>query len=66
MDVLGPSPKAMRHRKYLFEMVDYFTKWIEVEAIATITTAKVRRIIWRTSSLALVSLVPSSLITVGS
>ena len=47
MDILGPFPKATGQRKYLFVAVDYFTKWIEAEAMASITTAKVRKFIWK-------------------
>jgi len=46
VDILGPFPKASGQRKYLFVAMDYFTKWIEAEAIASITTAKVRKFIW--------------------
>ena len=45
MDILGPFPKATGQRKYLFVAVDYFTKWIEAEAVASITTVEVRRFI---------------------
>jgi len=47
MDILDPFPKATGERKYLFVAVDYFTKWIEAEAIASITTAEVRKFVWR-------------------
>ena len=29
-------------------MVDYFTKWIEAKAVASITTVEVRKFIWKT------------------
>ena len=45
MDILDPFSKATGERKYLFVAVDYFTKWIEAEAIASTTTADVRRFI---------------------
>jgi len=45
MDILGPFPKATGERKYLFIAVDYFTKCIEAEAIASITAAEVRKFI---------------------
>jgi len=45
MDILGPFPKATGQRRYLFVAVDYFTKWIEAEAIASTTTAEVRKFI---------------------
>jgi len=47
MDILGPFPKATGQRKYLFVVADYFTKWIEAEAIASITAAEARKFIWR-------------------
>ena len=47
MDILGPFPWATSQRKYLFVAVDYFTKWIEAEVVASITTAEVRKFIWR-------------------
>ena len=47
MDILGPFPKATSQRKYLFIAVDYFTKLIAAEAVATITAAEVRKFIWK-------------------
>jgi len=47
VDILGPFPKATGQRKHLFVAMVYFTKWIEAEAIASITTAELRRFIWR-------------------
>jgi len=47
MDILDPFPKATGQCKYLFVAVDYFIKWIEAEAIASITTVEVRKFIWR-------------------
>jgi len=56
MDILGPFPKATGQRKYLFVAVDYLTKWMEAEAVASITAIEVRRFSsGRTSSLALAS-----------
>ncbi|CAL1353738.1 unnamed protein product [Linum trigynum] len=43
MDLLGPLPKAPGQFKYLIVAVDYFTKWIEAEPLATITEAQVRK-----------------------
>jgi len=47
MGILGPFPKAIGQRKYLFVIVDYFTKWIEAKAAASITTAEVCKFIWK-------------------
>lgn len=42
MDILEPFPMATGQQKYLFVAVDYFTKCIEAEAIASITAAEVQ------------------------
>jgi len=47
MDIRGSFPKATGQRKSLFVAMDYFTKWVEVEAVASITTAEVRKFIWK-------------------
>ena len=41
MDILGPFHKATGQLKYLVVAVDYFTKWVEAEPLATITSARV-------------------------
>jgi len=37
----------MGQKRYLFIAVDYFTKWIEVETIAAIIVAELRKFIWK-------------------
>nr|GFC15524.1 reverse transcriptase domain-containing protein [Tanacetum cinerariifolium] len=37
IDIAGPFPKAPGKVKFLIVAMDYFTKWIEVKAVATIT-----------------------------
>ena len=37
LDIMGPFPTAVRQLKFLVVGIDYFTKWMEVEALATIT-----------------------------
>ena len=44
---MGPFPIAVRQLKFLIVCIDYFTKWVEVEALATITEKNVRSFIWR-------------------
>ena len=41
MDILDPFSMATGQRKYLFSAVDYFTKWTEAEAVASITMVEV-------------------------
>lgn len=47
VDILGPFPVARAQMKCIIVAVDYFTKWIETEAVATITAAKVKNFLWR-------------------
>ena len=44
---MGLFPIAMRQLKFLIIGIDYFTKWVKVEAIATITEENVRNFVWR-------------------
>ena len=46
MDILGPFPIAAGQRKYLIVAIDYFTKWIEAKALASITTKQVTQFLW--------------------
>ncbi|XP_058783680.1 uncharacterized protein LOC131658400 [Vicia villosa] len=43
MDLLGPFPVGSYQNKYFVVVVDYFTKWIEAEALAKITSQNVLR-----------------------
>nr|KYP53981.1 Pol polyprotein [Cajanus cajan] len=47
MDILGPFPVAKGQLKFLLIAIDYFTKWIEAEALAKITAANVQRFTWK-------------------
>ena len=47
LDIMGPFPTAVRQLKFLVVGIDYFTKWVEVEALATITEKNVRNFVWR-------------------
>ena len=37
LDILGPFPIGTREMKYLVVGIDYFTKWVEAELLASIT-----------------------------
>lgn len=41
MDILGLFPLVLGQVKFLIMGVDYFTKWIEAEIVAKITTERV-------------------------
>ncbi|RDX80123.1 hypothetical protein CR513_39377, partial [Mucuna pruriens] len=47
VDILGPFPLAVGQVKFLLVVVDYFTKWVEIEPVATILAERVRRFYWR-------------------
>ena len=47
IDILGPFPLAVQQMKYLVVAIEYFTKWIEVEPVAQITTHKVQHFVWK-------------------
>ncbi|KAM2397989.1 hypothetical protein ACFXTH_034727 [Malus domestica] len=41
LDLIGPIPAGKGKVRYAIVVVDYFTKWAEVEPLATITEAKI-------------------------
>ena len=47
LDILGPLPIGRGQCKFVIIGVDYFTKWAELEPLATITEKKVRNFVWR-------------------
>lgn len=47
MDLLGPFPTAPGQLNHLIVAVDYFTKWIEAEPLASITSARVQRFFYK-------------------
>jgi transposase InsO family protein len=47
VDILGPFPATQSQVKFLLVAVDYFTKWVEAEPVATISTEKVQKFYWQ-------------------
>ena len=41
IDIVGPLPQGKKQVKFLLVAINYFTKWVEVEALATITEARI-------------------------
>nr|GEV31681.1 reverse transcriptase domain-containing protein [Tanacetum cinerariifolium] len=46
IDIAGPFLEGPRKVKFLIVAMDYFTKWIEAKAVATITSGQVKKFIW--------------------
>ena len=44
---MGPFPITIKQLKFLVIGIDYFTKWVEAEALATMTKKNVRSFVWR-------------------
>ncbi|GAV59167.1 rve domain-containing protein/RVT_3 domain-containing protein [Cephalotus follicularis] len=47
MDFVGSLPVATGQRKFLIVAVDYFTKWVEAEPLATITEKNTESFVWK-------------------
>jgi len=47
MDIIGPFSPGKGQTKFLLVGVDYFTKWIEVEPLASISAKNVQNFVWR-------------------
>ena len=47
LDIMGLFPIAIRQLKFLVVGIDYFTKWVEAKALATITEKNVQNFVWR-------------------
>ena len=44
---MGPFLIGVRQLKFLVVGIDYFTKWVEAEALATITKKNIQSFVWR-------------------
>ncbi|XP_022880395.1 uncharacterized protein LOC111397623 [Olea europaea var. sylvestris] len=47
VDILGPFPLARGQLKFVAVVVEYFTKWVEAESLATLSEPKLRSFIWK-------------------
>ena len=47
LDIMGLFPTALRQLKFLVVDIDYFTKWVEAEPLATITEKNVCTFVWK-------------------
>nr|GFA33499.1 reverse transcriptase domain-containing protein [Tanacetum cinerariifolium] len=46
IDIACPFPEGPGKVKFLIVTMDYFTKWIEAKAVATITGGQVKKFVW--------------------
>ncbi|GKA34315.1 reverse transcriptase domain-containing protein [Tanacetum coccineum] len=46
IDIAGPFPEGPGKVKFLIVTMDYFTKWIEAKAVATISGSQVKKFVW--------------------
>ena len=47
IDIVGPLSQGKGQVKFLLVTIDYFTKWVEAEALATITEVRIRSFVWK-------------------
>ena len=47
IDLIGPLPTGRGQAKNAIVVVDYFTKWVETEPLASITERKTTDFVWR-------------------
>ena len=47
LDILGLFPRAMGNRRFILVAVNYFTKWVEAEALANIRDMDVKKFVWK-------------------
>ena len=47
IDIVGPLPQGKGQVKFLLVTIDYFTKRVEAEALATITEARIQNFMWK-------------------
>jgi hypothetical protein len=47
LDIVGPFPLAPGSLKFLLVATDYFTKWVEAEALKHISQHDVRKFLWK-------------------
>lgn len=47
IDIVGPFPQATYQRRWIIVAVEYFTKWVEAEALSNIKASTATNFIWR-------------------
>ena len=49
MDIVGPLPTTTVQKKFLLIATNYFSKWVEAEAYASIKDKDVTKFVWKNS-----------------
>ncbi|KAL2246834.1 UNVERIFIED_CONTAM: Retrovirus-related Pol polyprotein from transposon [Sesamum indicum] len=47
IDIIGPFPPARAQKKFVIVAVEYFSKWVEAEAVSKITEGEAINFIWK-------------------
>ena len=47
INIVGPLPQGKGQVKFLLVAINYFTKWVEIKALATITEARIQSFVWK-------------------
>ena len=47
LDIMGPFSVAVKQLTFIVVDIDYFTKWVEAEALATITEKNIQSFVWK-------------------
>ena len=45
--MIGPFPRAPGNKRYVVVAMDYFTKWIEAEALVNIRDVDAKKFAWK-------------------
>jgi hypothetical protein len=47
LDIMGPFPIGRHQLRFVVVAIDYFTKWVEAEPLATITERNIQNFVWK-------------------
>ena len=47
LDIVDPFPRATDNKRFIIVAMDYFTKWVEAEAVANIRDVDAKKFIWK-------------------
>ena len=47
LDIIGPFPQASENKRYVVVAMDYFTKWVEAEALVNFKDLDVKKFVWK-------------------